>query len=82
MSDAGGAFKTIGRTVGGVGLGLTYVNGVLEYNQTGTLRTSTSIDMTISTFLYGGSFLSGPVAPFFWGAGAIYGGVRLMWGTK
>jgi len=28
LSEAGEAFKTIGRTVGGVGLGLTYVNGV------------------------------------------------------
>lgn len=50
MSDAGKAFKIIGRAVGGVGLGLTYLQGGVELSKTGKVSTSTMVDASISTF--------------------------------
>ena len=82
MSDAGKTFKTIGTTVGAVGLGLTYTNMIYEGVTEGQIRNSTYIDAGISTFLFTGSTVPNPAMPFFWGAGVIYGGVRLMWGDQ
>lgn len=82
MVDANKKFRAVGHFVGGANLGFTVADIANQWNVTGTVKTSTLIDASISSFLYAGSFVSGPAAPIFWGASAIYGGVRIFWGSQ
>ena len=51
----------------------------VEYETLGSVRTSTKVDLAISSAIYVGSFVPA-VAPVAWGVGVMYGGIRLMAG--
>lgn len=82
MSKAAPFFRIAGNAIGGLGVVAVGMQGAWEYQHEGRVRTSTWVDVTASTILFAGSVIPGPWAPFFWGASAIYGGVRIFAGDE
>jgi hypothetical protein len=65
-----------GRGLALLTIGMSIAKADFEYKETGRVSTATAADIGISTTLLALSFT--PLAPLAWGAGIIYGGIRLF----